>query len=276
MKALWNAFKIAFSMYSKIPMPESSWTKENMRYVMCFFPLVGLVSGALSAGWMMLLPLLHLDGGGFGLGAAVLALIPVAVTGGIHLDGFLDTSDALGSWQEPEKRLEILKDSRAGAFAVIMGCVYFSLSLGVYTAIGDIALAAGRTGSFGDMKIIFQMACVYMISRALSGLAIVTRPMAKNTGLAAAFSDGAQKKTVAVVMIGYLLICSGVLIFLNPLPGAVCLAAGLLAYGYYCHMAQNKFGGVTGDLAGWFLQVSELCMLLALAAAAILGGGPWS
>lgn len=268
MKALWNAFKIAFSMYSKIPMPKSSWTKENMRYVMCFFPLVGLVSGALSAGWMGLLPILHLDGGGFGLGTAVLALIPVAVTGGIHLDGFLDTSDALGSWQEPEKRLEILKDSRAGAFAVIMGCVYFSLSLGVYTAVGDIAL--------DDMKIIYQAACVYMISRALSGLAIVTRPMAKNTGLAAAFSDGAQKKTVALVMIGYLFICGGALIFLAPVPGAVCLAAGLLVYGYYCRMAQSKFGGVTGDLAGWFLQVSELCMLLALAAAAMLGGGSWS
>ena len=96
------------------------------------------------------------------------------------------------------------------------------------------------------------------------------------SGLAAAFSDGAQKKTVAVVMIGYLLICSGALIFLNPLPGVVCLAVGIFIYGYYCRMAQNKFGGVTGDLAGWFLQVSELCMLLALAAAAILGGGPWS
>lgn len=276
MKALWNSFKIAFSMYSKIPMPESSWTKENMRYVMCFFPMIGLVSGVLSWGWMMLLPYVHLDRGGFGLGAAVLALIPVAVTGGIHLDGFLDTSDALGSWQEPKKRLEILKDSRAGAFAVIMGCVYFSLSLGVYTTIQDIALAVWRTGSFWDMKIIFQMAFVYMISRAFSGLAIVTRPMAKNTGLAAAFSDGAQKKTVAVVMIGYLLICSGALIFLNPLPGVVCLAVGIFIYGYYCRMAQNKFGGVTGDLAGWFLQVSELCMLLALAAAAILGGGPWS
>ena len=38
-----NSFKIAFSMYSKIPMPQSEWSKENMRYVMCFLPLIGAV-----------------------------------------------------------------------------------------------------------------------------------------------------------------------------------------------------------------------------------------
>lgn len=264
MGALWNSFKIAFSMYSKVPMPSSPWDKENMRYVMCFLPLVGVVSGGLSIGWVALLKVLHLDGGGFGLGSAVLTLIPVAVSGGIHLDGFLDTSDALGSWQEPEKRLEILKDSRAGAFAVIMGCVYFALSLGVYTTFLDTAL--------GDRRLLFQLACVYVISRALSALGIVTLPMAKNTGLAAAFSDGAQKRTVAVTMVIYLVVCGGAILWLDPLPGGSCLAAGFLTYGYYCRMSQKNFGGITGDLAGWFLQVAELVMALVLTVAAGMGG----
>ena len=272
MGALWNSFKIAFSMYSKIPMPSSPWDKENMRYVMCFLPLVGVVIGALTVGWMALLGVLHLDGGGFGLGAAVLAMIPVAVSGGIHLDGFLDTSDALGSWQEPEKRLEILKDSRAGAFAVIMGCVYFALSLGVYTTFQDTALTVWRDGRFADTRILFQLACIYVFSRALSGLAIVTRPMAKNTGLAAAFSDGAQKKVVAVTMVCYLVVVSGAVLFLDPVPGVVCLAVGFLAYGYYCAMAQKNFGGITGDFAGWFVQVVELAMALALTVAVRAGG----
>ena len=51
--------------------------------------------------------------------AVALVLVPVIVTGGIHVDGLLDTSDALSSWRDREKRLEILKDSHAGAFAVI-------------------------------------------------------------------------------------------------------------------------------------------------------------
>lgn len=277
MGALWNSFKIAFSMYSKVPVPSAPWDKENMRYVMCFFPLVGAVAGGLTVGWMALLRVLHLDGGGFGLGAVVFVLIPVAVSGGIHLDGFLDTSDALGSWQEPEKRLEILKDSRAGAFAVIMGCTYFSLSLGVYTTFQDTALEIWRAGSFTDMRILFQLACIYVFSRALSGLAVVTRPMAKNTGLAAAFSDGAQKKTVAVTMVLYVIFLGAAMLMLDLIPGIVCLLAGSMVYGYYCVMAQKKFGGITGDLAGWFVQVEELVMALALTAAVLCtGGGRWN
>ena len=45
--ALWNGFKIAFSMYSKIPMPASEWSKENMKYALGFLPLVGVVIGAI-------------------------------------------------------------------------------------------------------------------------------------------------------------------------------------------------------------------------------------
>ena len=124
MKQLWNSFKIAFSMYSKIPMPKSDWKKENMRYIMCFFPLIGLVIGALTLAW------------GIGGGALVsskllytiiLVLIPVFVTGGIHLDGLLDTADALNSYQPRERKLEILKDSNSGAFAIITAMVYFLL-----------------------------------------------------------------------------------------------------------------------------------------------------
>ena len=130
LKMLWNNFKVAFAMYSKIPMPMADWNKENMKYTFCFFPFIGLVIGALSylVGWA---------GGKFGFNpsfvSAVLVLVPVAVTGGIHVDGLLDTSDALSSWQERERRLEILKDSHAGAFAVITACAFFLIWYGAYS-----------------------------------------------------------------------------------------------------------------------------------------------
>ena len=50
MKCLWNSFKIAFAMFSKIPVPQAEWTKENMKYMFCFFPFIGAVVGALSYG----------------------------------------------------------------------------------------------------------------------------------------------------------------------------------------------------------------------------------
>ena len=47
MKSLWNNFKVAFAMFSKIPMPRADWTKGNMKYMFCFFPFIGTVIGGL-------------------------------------------------------------------------------------------------------------------------------------------------------------------------------------------------------------------------------------
>ena len=58
--AFWNGFKIAFSMYSKIPMPQSQWSRENMRYALGFFPMVGLVIGLLVWAVAELLSLIHI------------------------------------------------------------------------------------------------------------------------------------------------------------------------------------------------------------------------
>lgn len=91
MRRIWNSFKIAFAMYSKIPMPRADWEKENMRYMMCFFPFVGIVIGALMVSWSFLSGKL---GVGDSLRGVIYVLIPVLVTGGIHLDGLLDTADA--------------------------------------------------------------------------------------------------------------------------------------------------------------------------------------
>ena len=122
---VWSSFLIAFSMYSRLLVPRTDWTKEHMRYVMCFFPLVGTVLGAL---FLVLWKICELLGLGTALTAVLLTLLPVAVTGGIHMDGLMDTMDALSSWQPMEKKLEIMKDSRAGAYAVLSCGCYLLLS----------------------------------------------------------------------------------------------------------------------------------------------------
>ena len=77
---------VAFAMFSALPVPQFEWNEKNMRYAMCAFPLIGLVCGGL---WCLcgVLPLPELAR------AAAFCLVPVAVTGGIHLDGYADTSD---------------------------------------------------------------------------------------------------------------------------------------------------------------------------------------
>lgn len=241
MGRLWNSFKIAFSMYSKIPMPKSDWTKENMRYIMCFFPLVGVLIGGVTWLW-----------GSFGEAltesrifyASVLVLIPVLITGGIHLDGLLDTSDALHSYQPRERKLEILKDSHAGAFAIITAVVYFLLYLGVYSELTRKGLPVVCIG--------------FVLSRALGGFSIAAFPMAKNTGLAATFSDGAQKKCVKITCSIYTIICVALMLLYNPIIGGCAILGIALEYLYYYKMAMKEFGGITGDLAGFHIQICEL------------------
>ncbi len=240
---MWNSFKIAFSMYSKIPMPKADWTKEEMRYVMCFFPLVGIAVGALNAGWVVLA-----EWAGFGkiLRSAVLTVLPVFVTGGIHLDGFLDTMDAMASWQPKERRLEILKDSHAGAFAIISANVLFLLQFGIYSELSD--------------ESIFLLSTSFIMSRCLSGISVVSLPCAKGSGLAAGFQNAAEKGRCRIILGIELAVAAGMAVFAEPMAAFCMFAAAVVVFFWYYGMAKKNFGGITGDLAGWFLVVCECAM----------------
>ncbi len=250
---LLRSLAIAISMYSKIPVPTVDWNEKNMKYAMCFFPVVGAVAGGLQLliGYL----LLKYTSCGNLFFAIAMALIPVIVSGGIHLDGFADTVDALSSYGDREKKLEILKDPNTGAFAVIGLCVYF---------LADTALWSEVT-----VELLPVIACTYMFSRSLSGISVVSFRAAKNSGLLRTFQDGAQKKRVRVVLIVWACVCGGIMLYLSWKTAAIVIIAALLVFLYYYRMSRKQFGGTTGDLAGYFLQVCELAML----AGAVLSRG---
>ena len=243
MKTLLESMVVAFSMYSRLPVPQIRWTDRNMKYCICFFPLIGAAVGGLELAAFLLLRVLRC---GPWLQGAVLAVLPVAVTGGIHLDGLLDTSDALSSWQSKEKRLEIMKDSHAGAFAVIAGLCFFTLYTGFL--------------SEAEWRNMLVLAPGFILSRACSGLALALWPKAKSSGLARTFSDAAANRKVAAVMIFYIAAVSCWVIFLSPVKGLVFCAAVLLILLWYRYFAIKTFGGITGDTEGFFLQITELAI----------------
>ena len=251
MKRIWNSFLIAFAMFSKIPVPRADWDMENMKYMICFFPGIGVVIGLLICGYGRLCVLADF---GMLMRAAGFVLIPVLVTGGIHLDGYLDTVDALSSWQPKERKLEILKDSHAGAFAVIMGCAYFILALGVWSETEDQALPVLGIG--------------FVLSRALSGMALATFPCANKKGSLGMFAEAAQKRVLKTVLVLWILACAGAAFWLDWRYALILLVTVSAAYGYYYHLAVKEFGGTTGDIAGFFVQVCELMM----AGTVMLGG----
>ena len=235
---------VAFAMFSAIPVPQFDWNEKNMRYAMCAFPLIGAVCGVL---WYLCgaLPLPALvRAGGF-------CLIPVWVTGGIHLDGYADTCDALSSYGDREKKLEILKDPHCGAFAVIRLCSFFLAYFALCTAVQFTP----RIGLCWTLALVLE--------RAFSGLAIASFPLARNTGLAHTFASAADRKAVrSVLLVLAGLLCAALVL----LGGGALVLAALLVFWRYRVVSDRQFGGITGDLAGWFLQKAELWMLAALAA----------
>ena len=139
----------------------------------------------------------------------------------------MDTSDALHSYQPRERKLEILKDSHAGAFAIITAVVYFLLYLGVYS---EITLKS------------LPVVCIgFVLSRALGGFSIAAFPMAKNTGLAAAFSDGAQKQCVKMVCAIYGILCVVSMLAYDPLIEAARFLELLWNILYYYKMSMKEF-----------------------------------
>ena len=232
---------IAFASYTRIPMPQVDWSEENRRWSMCFFPLIGVVVGGLIWLWLALCDGLHI--GPFLRGAIGTAL-PLLVTGGIHMDGFMDVTDAMSSWQTKEKRLEILKDSHVGAFAVIACGAYLLLMAGLLSEC-TAAQGLGLTAAF-------------VLSRSMSAYAMVALPQAKKQGMLADNARNADHHRVRLASWGW---------FAAAAVAAVCglgwyglaLPAGALAcLGWYAHRAKKYFGGISGDQAGWYVQVTEL------------------
>ena len=243
---------IAFAMYSKIPMPKVEWKKENMRFVLCFLPLVGAVLGLL---WYILFRLLIYIGAGTTARSCLLTALPILLSGGIHVDGYMDTMDARNSWGSREKKLMILEDSHIGAFSVIMTIVYYLLMLASVSEVrAEYALI---------------VAAGFAYSRSLTGTAMVYMPGSKREGLAYTFTEASDKPKVRIALICSNVMCSAVMILVSPYVGFAAVAAGALWTLFYCRKMEREFGGLSGDLCGCLILELEL-VLAAVAAASLI------
>lgn len=240
---------IAFSIYSKIPVPQFEWKEEDMKYMLCFFPWIGAVIGICVYLWSLLCSR-------FGIGslcyAAIGTAIPILVTGGFHVDGFMDTMDAFHSYQPREKKLEILKDSHIGAFAVIMLALYGLIYLGTFSEITNLSL----------QKII----CAgFFLARCLSGISVVSFRGAKKEGMLSYFADQSQKNTVRLLLCIQAALCIIFMLSQSVIGGSIVTAAALLAFLYYYYRTKKEFGGITGDTAGYFVLLCEISMMITAA-----------
>lgn len=253
MKDFFNSVLVAFSMFSVIPVPKKRvrWDGQGMKYIMAAFPIVGIVIGAVVFVWIWLSGRLGLPDV---LRALGLTLIPIALTGGIHLDGFADTCDALKSNASPERRREILKDPRAGAFAVIGVAVYLVAYFGLAAAFDP------------TLPNVVLLCTGFVMTRVISGMSVLLIPSA-GSGTVKAFHDAAAARSAGILMIFVFLwiIGAGFAGAFSPARSLVSSLLWIIAGGasalYLAYTAKRKFGGMSGDLAGWFLQICEIAQL---------------
>ena len=205
---LFESLLIALSTYSAVPVPQLDWNEKNMRYAICFFPAVGVLCGAALWLWAVLAQATGMSGVLF---AAIAACLPILVTGGIHMDGYLDTVDALSSHQTCKKKLAIMKDANCGAFAVIYGGVY----LLAYAGFAYEVFAAGH---------ILLICPLFVLSRALSGLCAVNLPNARKSGMLCTFTSGVQRRTATAALTLVALAAAAGMVWMSPTAGGMAAA----------------------------------------------------
>ncbi len=212
---------------------------EQLGRSLAYFPLVGILLGAILAGLSYILQLI--------LPVPVVSILLVAalviMTGAHHIDGLIDTCDAMVTGKTREQRLAIMSDTRVGAFGITGACL---ILIAKYAAITQ---AAGFTA----------LLIMPMLSRwALVG-AILIFPSAKKTGMGFIIRNGARwGGFVAATLLSILLS----VIFLGLLKGFVLMAGLFLLICCLGLLFTRLFGGLSGDNYGALIEIGEVLSLV--------------
>lgn len=238
-----KSFLFALYQLTRLPLPAVPFDEISCGRSTAFFPVVGLFLGTIlaalgwAAGWFFPVQ----------VQAALLVFGMVILTGGIHLDGFMDSIDGLFSGRPRERKLEIMRDSRVGAFGVI-GVVCLLLL--------KYNLLLGLT----DQTLMRVLPVVPALSRWGMSFAIIAFPYARQEGLGKIYASYTGVKElvgatiIAAAIAGVALGPQG--IWLMALGGVVTCLVG--------RKITRELGGLTGDTYGFINELLEVILLLAV------------
>lgn len=243
-----DGFLLAWQFYTTVPIKKQIPIDERrLKYAFYTIPFIGIVIGLMNVGMLILHEkFLHLP-------LTVLALfiltLPIIITGGIHLEGWMDMSDAYFSYRDKQKRLEIMSDPHTGSYAVLS--VIFLLAWR-YVFILDILQSITLT----TCLLIISM---YYFARMSMCIVFIQGKLAKQDGLAAFFKQGIHRNDIyffCIRMFMFLLLiaCVDLLAVRSVFPVlfvSVVLAIAALRW------INKQFGGLTGDTLGAVLEGGE-------------------
>lgn len=206
------------------------------------FPLVGMLMGFILGAF--------LEAGNYFFNpwttAAIILSVQLLLTGGLHIDGFMDTFDALSSNKSKQRMLEIMKDSRVGALGAASAIVLLLLK---YSLLAQIPAGASLT-------ILITM---LVLSRWSLATAIVFFPYARETGLGKIFQGQEGWKNLLIA-------CLFSFFILLLLQTSYLFLVWLVVFLFSLLMGKrlsNLLGGLTGDIYGWLSEINEvICLML--------------
>lgn len=253
MKNSWSGFLLAWQFFSAVPIKKQlDMNAKSVTWMYGFLPIVGLLIGSIiSSGVFILSRYSEISD----LLLAILIVIGLIIlTGGLHLDGWIDMSDAYFSYGKKEKRLEILDDPRTGAFGVISVFCLLVLKIGF---IYEMLL-------HGQLAIVPFLIFIPFIARMGMLLYFVTMQPAKEKGLAAYFKGIVIQNKLAV-LIGVQSILAFVCWFYIGVSSLfILVVVMLITVIIYRNWSKKHFGGVTGDLLGALGEGLEVVLWLTI------------
>lgn len=227
-------------------------TAPDLAAAVAWFPVVGALIGAavglVAAGLMEVVPV--------SVAAAVAIIVAMLITGAFHEDGLADTADALGG-MTPERRREILKDSRHGSYGVAAMCSTIVLRILCVASLGPATAFAG-------------LVAAHTLGRGAAVAAMMTARPAPHEGLGADYTRTLSRRSAAQGVLAALAL--GALVsgwWLGPLALATAIGAAAVV-----RLAHRAFGGISGDLLGAVEQVGE-CLVLIVVSALAMHHQPW-
>jgi adenosylcobinamide-GDP ribazoletransferase len=244
---------INLQFFSTVPISvELPMDKKHLERAIQTFPLLGLLQGAVYSA--ILFTILEWSPFSDLAGAFAVWLAYIILTGGIHLDGWIDSNDAYFSYRDQEKRLEIMKDPRTGAFGVLSVIMLLSAK---FFFIYEIA------GMLHSATYLLAIAIPFLARIVMGTLLVTVRP-AKNEGLGALFNNASSKTTLWIYPL-YLLGFVGILLFYGLYIGAASYFAAVI---FIVMFLKKKiiewFGGMTGDTLGASVELTEVLLWMTL------------
>jgi adenosylcobinamide-GDP ribazoletransferase len=233
-------------MFSVLPVPKQHWDEHHLQWVVPLMPVVGGLIGFLwyaavffATGLPLSLP----------LQSVTVLLVPFFLSGFLHLDGFIDTADALFSRRNLEEKKRILKDPHVGAFAVIATICLLLVQFCIVQTI------------VAEKKISVAFIFIPVISRCITGIALLNRKPMAETGYMVLF----KRNTKPIHTLFIVIIFIATLVFAFMLGGTITLSALItVTVSAWLTMIYlyRQFQGLSGDLCGCIISVSELFGLL--------------